>query len=84
MRAPGRDAAQHGAGEVVERPVADPVVGIGRDIGRDEGSEGAFEAAPAGQDQALLYRRVGLDTGAGVTAGAARRPEDALAMFRVG
>ena len=43
VRALGRYAALHGAGELRERPCTDPLIGIHRDIGRAEGAEPGYE-----------------------------------------
>ena len=44
-----RDAAQHGVGEIVERPGADAVLGIGRNVRRHEGAERRLQLEAAGQ-----------------------------------
>ena len=49
MLAGRRHAAQHGVGEILDRPGADAVVRIGGDVGRHEGAERRLQLEAAGQ-----------------------------------
>ena len=57
MLAAGRNAAQHGVGEILDRPGADAVCRIGRNVRRHEGAERRLQFKPAGQFQPRLALR---------------------------
>ena len=76
MLAGRRHALQHGIGEVLDRPRADAVLGILRNVGRHEGAERRLEFKTADQLKPGIALRARLC----MTGGAAAGIENALAL----
>src|SRR5438067_2411533 len=75
MLARRRHTFQQGVSEIPDRPCADAVLGILRNIGRNKGAEWRLEFKPAYELKACVALRPGL----GMAGGAAAGIEDTLA-----
>ena len=79
VNAARRDAALHGVDEIGERPAADAVLGVGRDVGHVELAERRVERQAAAELQLVVAGRARR----GVAGLAAARPEHPLAVGEV-